>query len=434
MTARKSKARKTPAEPVRAPQQRTRVSSWRLPLLLIAGLLLVGVALYVRSSPWMRETILRGKSLPEMEAFVRLHPDDALAQYYLGKRYIQAHHYPDALRALDTAAHLDPNSAQTHLDLGVCYFELRDMERAQTEFEEALRRNDRLAQAVFMLGRIAWLRNNPTEAYKYLKRATQLDDHYDTAWYGLGVCLIQLVRRPEALTAMQKAAALNPNRPEYHTAIGELEIDQHSNIAEARRQYARALQLDPNFGPACALMGNLYLNYPSGSDSLDRAEALLVRATHLPTYRPQDLYHDLGEVYAQKRQYPQAVSALQESIRRDPRDERSYYSLVRVYRKMGDAKSAVATEARFEFISAKKIRKDSLEVHLQYHPDDAAARLSLAKVCRDLGLTQAAINAYREYRRQRPGALDSDMEQWMQESAGAAPSSLPQDFGFPSLR
>ncbi|HZT41416.1 MAG TPA: tetratricopeptide repeat protein [Chthonomonadaceae bacterium] len=427
------KTRKTPAEPEPAPQRRTRVTSWRLPILLIAGLLLIGVALYVRSSPWMHETFLRSQDLPALEEIVRRHPDDALAQYYLGKRYIQAHRYADSRRVLETAVRLDPDSAQAHLDLGVSYFQLRDMERAQTEFAQALRRDDHLAQAEFMLGRIAWLRQDSTEALRHLKRATQLDERYDVAWYGMGVCLIQLGRRPEALAAMQKAAALNPKRPEYPTAIGELEVDQHSDIAEARRQYERALQLDPNFGPACALMGSLYLHYPSGSDSLDRAQELLERATHLPIYRPQDLYRDLGEVYTQKGQYKKAVAALQESIRRDPRDERSYYALVRAYRKMGDARSAAATEARFEYVSAKKIRKDSLEVHLQYHPNDDAARLSLARVCRDLGLTQAAINAYREYRRRRPGAIDSDLERLMQAYTGAAPGAYPQDFGFPSL-
>ena len=55
----------------------------------------------------------------------------------------------------------------------------------------------------------------------------------------------------------------------------------------AKEHFLKLLQLNPDYGPACQLMGGFYLHKVPGRDSLDRAEELLLRATHLPAYHPE---------------------------------------------------------------------------------------------------------------------------------------------------
>src|SRR5579884_104512 len=411
-----------------------RASAFRLLPLLLVGLVLIGTAWGVRSSRWVRETALRGKDLPDLEAAVRARPDDALAQYYLAKRYYLERRFPEARDAYTAAVRLDPSSARAHLGLGLTLFELGDMGQARSELAQALQQDSHLAWAEYMLGKIAWLENNLAEAVPHVKRATQLDPRSDQAWYGLGICYIQLRRYNEAMDAMRQAVARNEASPRYHTALGELLV-YRGNVDEGRKEYERALQLNPDYGPACGLMGSLYMHKMPGLDSLDRAEALLLKATSLDTYHPQDVYFDLGQLYIQKGQFKKAVEALQQSIRIDPRDERPYYILAKAYRRLGDTKSADATEKRFRFISERHVLKESLEASLSHVPEDAANRLRLARVYRDLGLSEQAVEQYAVYLRQHPDdAVRREFNQLLQEEAQSRANRKQRDFVAPHLQ
>src|SRR5947207_7621675 len=111
-------------DPQRSPRGRSRASSFRLVTLLLVGFLLVGAAWWLRSSPWLHDSFLRNKSLPELEALVRQQPEDALAQYYLAKGYYLNRRFSEARAAYEEAVRLDRNSARAHLGLGLALCEL----------------------------------------------------------------------------------------------------------------------------------------------------------------------------------------------------------------------------------------------------------------------------------------------------------------------
>jgi tetratricopeptide (TPR) repeat protein len=408
------------------PVQPAHPSSARVRRLLIAGVALIGGAWFLRSSAWMHDKLLQGKDLQELQAIVRDHPDDATAQFYLGKRLMQAHQVAEARAAFDSAARLEPSSAQAHFQLGYALFEQHDLKPARTEFEKAKSLDDKLAPAEYMLGKIDWSERKIPSALPHFKRATELEPKLDEAWYGMGLCLIQTRQLEEAIAAMRKAIAINGRRPEYPAALGELEMTQSDSVDDARRQYEHALQIDPNYGQACALMGEFLAHHFNGdmAGSLARAETLLLKATTLPTNRPQDVYRALGEVYIDQKQYRKAVPMLQESIQEDPNDERAYFLLIKAYRGLGNTRSADATEARFKYISACQVEKYKLESRLSIQPRDPAARLRLAHICLDFGLVPEAALHYRVYLRLRPDAHDAVLEQQLRERTAADAARL----------
>jgi tetratricopeptide (TPR) repeat protein len=405
-----------------------------LPLLLV-GLLLIGAAWWFRSSSWMREAILRGKDLSELEAIVRQHPDDAIAQYYLAKRYFLNHQFVDARTAYEATTRLDPNSARAHLGLGLTWFELHQIQSSQDELTQALTLDHQLPWAEYMLGRIAWLEGNSEAAIPHLQRAIKLDSRSAVAWYGLAVCYIQLGHRDTALGAMQQAVAHDETNTRYHTTLGELLVFQ-GKTEEGHREYDRALQLDPNYGPAVALMGSLYLYNLPGKDSQARAAELLQRATHLPSYHPQDVYFDLSQLYFRQGKYLQALPMLQKAIQADPRDERPYYLLTQIERRLGDSKAAAAANTKFQYISQRHVQKDDLEMHLRQAPADTPSRLKLARVYADLGLASQAIRQYQICLHQQPRATETarKLDQFVQQQrAQADANSQSRDFVMPSL-
>src|SRR5690348_4794274 len=93
----------------------SRTASRRLYGLLAIAAVLIAGALWLRSSHPVREYLLSGRSLPELEAEVLQHPEDAVARYYLGKQYYLNRRFPEAQQAFHEAARLDPEWSRPHL-------------------------------------------------------------------------------------------------------------------------------------------------------------------------------------------------------------------------------------------------------------------------------------------------------------------------------
>jgi tetratricopeptide (TPR) repeat protein len=401
--------------------------------LLLAGLLLILAAGWLRSSAWLREPILRGKETAELEAAIRERPNDALVQYYLAKSYYLQRRFSRARDAYEAAARLDPRSPRARLGLALSLYEMGNLPAARGAFEHALRLDDRSAWAEYMLGKIRWLEGDAKGALPHVRRATELDPRSDQAWYGLAVCYANLRNYNEAIAALRRALARREASAQYHTALGEM-LAYRGDAEDGRRHYERALELKPDYGPACALLGNFLLRNAPEPDSLHQAEDLLRRATRLETNRPAEVWFNLGQVYTQQGQFPKAVEALKRSLAIDARDERFYYALANAYRRGGDARNAARTEARFRRISALHVRMQDLEARVVHHPRNAAAHRELAAVYRDLGLAEKAVRAFAAAAALDPRFAATLAREGNPFSAQPAPAAAapPRDFVFPS--
>jgi tetratricopeptide (TPR) repeat protein len=425
----KTRSRRTRSTPGRANTPTARATSSRLILLLFLGVLLVGVAWTVRSSPWAQENALRGKGTPELEAIVQQQPENAFARYYLGKNYYLERRFTEARDNYAEAARLNPQWARAQLGLGLSRYELGEVAEARDAFKQTLKLDERSAWAEYMLGKIAWSRGDANAALAHVRRATELDPRSDQAWYGLGVCYVEQRRYNDAIEAFRKAVARHDTSAQNHTALGELLV-YRGKTDEGHAHYERALQLNPNYGPTCALLGEFLLENVPGPDSLSRAEELLQRATKLKAPRPAEVYSNLGQLYVQKTEYTKAVEALQESVRINPLDERALYALSNAYRRMGNTKMASITEARFKKMSKQHVLLQSLEARVFHNPNDPVSRLRLARLCRDMGLAEQAAHHYEEYVRQRPQAVEvaREFEEFITKHAPTEPASPNQDF------
>jgi Tfp pilus assembly protein PilF len=284
-----------------------------------------------------------------------------------------------------------------------------------------------------MLGKLTWLDGDVTGALPHVRRATELDPRSDQAWFGLATCYAQMRRYSEAIDALRQAVLRRETSAPYHTALGELLVHR-GQVDEGRQQYERALQLDPNDGQACALLGDFLLHNAAGTDAPERAEALLLHATRLENTRPAAVCFDLGQIYIQKGEYGKATGMLQEAIRRDPHDERAYYALANACRRLGNTAAAAAAEAQFRRVSAQNAQRQELEARTRNAPGDLPAHLRLARAYRALGQTQPAMEQYLFYLRRQPQAAAAarEFERFLKQPGHPASGTAGRDFVLPA--
>ncbi len=102
-----------------------------------------------------------------------------IANYFneQGRRHYQTSQWDNAISDYERAISLDPDNAEVHYNLGRLYEQLRDVNKAQTEYRLAIRGDIPLAYN--NLARLFLLENKPFEAMSLLFKARDLEPKLD---------------------------------------------------------------------------------------------------------------------------------------------------------------------------------------------------------------------------------------------------------------
>jgi len=129
-----------------------------------------------------------GSAIDELLLSVRQNPTGATEHRVLGEALLLNDKIDDGVRELRLAVSLNPDSDSAHRALGTALFQQRLLPAAEKEFREALRLN------------------------------ASPDNHYS-----LAACLMSMDRYEEALSELQTAARLDPERKLYQARRDELQ-------------------------------------------------------------------------------------------------------------------------------------------------------------------------------------------------------------------
>ncbi len=144
------------------------------------------------------------------------------------------------------------------------------------------------AYEAYLKGRFHWNKRTPEAlrlAIKWFERAIEVDPEFALAYAGLcdvynvQVTYMQVPANetyPKAIKAARRAVELGPQLAETHTSYAS--ILTHANLEEeAKREYARALEIDPNYVPAL-YWGSIH---EVAEGRFEEALAMAGRAHHL---------------------------------------------------------------------------------------------------------------------------------------------------------
>lgn len=177
-------------------------------------------------------------------------PDNAEKLMTLGTIYAQHGDLEDALKPLQKAAELQPQSPQMQYNLALAYFQLNRFEDARAPLAAALKRWPDLFQLNALYGAVLFKLGENAEAYHALEHSHQLkpddaltrDMLYDTTMR-LAATDQQAKRYSEALRYLAEASKLRPQEPEPHRRMAQVyKLTARNTEAAAAQQEADRLQ------------------------------------------------------------------------------------------------------------------------------------------------------------------------------------------------
>jgi Flp pilus assembly protein TadD len=139
------------------------------------------------------------------------------------------------------------------------YFSARQYDKAEDDYQKILQHDENNGLVLANLATIEMEQGRLDDAEKHIKAAvTQSpDDSYNLATLGR----LEFLREKydEALDALSRAAKLDPRNPEIQNYLG-VTLSHKGLRAPAETALRKAIQLDPNYGPAHNNLAVIYIS------------------------------------------------------------------------------------------------------------------------------------------------------------------------------
>ncbi|MFM8551487.1 MAG: tetratricopeptide repeat protein [Nitrospiraceae bacterium] len=140
---------------------------------------------------------------------------------------------------------LDPHHAEALHLLGLLAYQVGKLEQAVELLTHAIQNDSSQAPYRFNLGIVLQTQGKLDEAASAYEKAIRLFPAYAEAWSNLGNIRLEQGRPAEAVSSYRKAVEANPAYVEAHNTLG-VALKEQGQLDEAAACYRRALGLKPN--------------------------------------------------------------------------------------------------------------------------------------------------------------------------------------------
>lgn len=190
-----------------------------------------------------------------------LAPKEFRWAYYLGISQAELGKQNESVAAFKIALQLDPDHLPAQLRLAEALLAAGEMNESRKLFESVIKRNAKIAQAYYGLGRIAAANGNQDVAIGHYRKALEMFGDYGAAHYALGLALRNQGKNSEAQDHLSLSQQLRFSRPTLDDplimAIAEMNagasmhlkrgvlLESAGQITESIAEHERALELNP---------------------------------------------------------------------------------------------------------------------------------------------------------------------------------------------
>jgi tetratricopeptide (TPR) repeat protein len=253
---------------------------------------------------------------------------------------IQQKNFAGAEPLLQEVVESDPANYVAWFDLGFVQNLLGKSEDSIASYRKSVSAKPDVFESNLNLG-LQLAKAGQPDGEQFLRAATQLKptshaaEGQERAWLSLGH-LLERTKPEEALTAYQKAAALQPKDPEPHLAAG-LILEGSNKFSDAEHEYKLALEADPSASDAITGLANVYMRGRRFSEA--EVELRKVAAAH-PELAAAHV--QLGRVLAVQSKNDDAIAELEAGAKLAPNDSSVQRDLADLYETAGKSDKAEA--------------------------------------------------------------------------------------------
>lgn len=245
-------------------------------------------------------------ALEQIGVVVKAYPDEFEGWHLQGVIFAGLEFWKDAIASLNKANELNPEIAETWLNLSTCHLKLSDIDAAAISAKTAIKLKPKYVKAWANLGDCYIENKQWKSAESAFRQAIQIDAQNADALYHLGWCLKNQERFDEALNCYTKSVALDPSNPNPWNNIAYIHIVNH-RFDDAIVALKKAVELKPDFAEAWNNLATAYGMTGNWSDV--KAVADKLRELNSPASAEVQRTWELGSKAAQASNDPQAKEA-----------------------------------------------------------------------------------------------------------------------------
>jgi len=334
------------------------------------------------------------------------------------------------------------------LSIAVTHHRAGRLEQAEALYRQILAVEPQHAEALHLLGVVAYQRGQPAVAVELINRAIGLAPGVGLYWGHLGSALVADGKPQQAIACCRRSLELAPNDPETYNCLGtalqaqaasgeaidcfrraiELQPDcapAHTNLGFALRSIGqwdaaidalqRAVQLDPDDHAAQNELANVLLHQGHVDEAVACYRRLLEQRPDLP-----EVHNNLGTALRAQGQFEASVASYRRAVELNPRYAEAHNNLGTVLQTQGKLAEAVAcyrqalalqpnhTPAYSNLGNALQMQGHLDEAVANYRqalaldPNTADAHHNLANALKDQGQIAEALAACRRALELRP--------------------------------
>ncbi len=309
-----------------------------------------------------------------LRAAVASAPDNFEAHHALGRFYLQAEQFADALPPLESAYRIDPNNHGNELDLALALKGKGDFAQAREHVQNLLASHE-AAEVHLLAGELDEKSGDPLSAVHEFERAVRQDPSeqnyfewgselllHRAVWQArdvfssgvkaypqsgrmltaLGAALFAGALYDEAAQRLCEASDLNPVDSEPYMFMGKIEISAPNPLPCVEQKLARFAEQRPA-DPLANYFYAMTLWKQKGQSkdpaALARVEGLLNKAVTIDS-KCADAYLQLGILEASRREYAKAIEFYTKAIEADPQMSEAHYRLGVAYDRIGEKDKA----------------------------------------------------------------------------------------------
>ncbi|HOK02812.1 MAG TPA: tetratricopeptide repeat protein [Spirochaetota bacterium] len=156
-----------------------------------------------------------GSMIKSATEAIKYQPNQYMSHYLLGKSYIAAGRYNDAVDELNIAISLKSDFAPAYFEMGNAEYKRYNYKESKKNFQLAIKYDKNYIDAYNNLGVVCTLSGDLKEAEKNLKICNSLNPEYAIAYKNLGILYdTKMKKNAEAVMNYNKYLTLRPDCPE----------------------------------------------------------------------------------------------------------------------------------------------------------------------------------------------------------------------------